>query len=435
MNGKTSSTIGAKKEQSIIPDVLYDFSRAVMGNHCRTRPTLTMQGDNRGVISWLEAYQLRQGDWKLYRRSKTFSDFDATDETASFQGMVTDNHFTQDEILAEDKKDGTPSKFGMMDILYKMAEFENTAALNAGTTYDLNMLIEELPGHTIQDLGDNHYKAFGIRECIAFDEDKGLPVPSFEGHITGNGSFSDEQEQQILQAWQNKVIHYGKEGSYLDTLALNPKPVSMLEDIYHNLNRRKAYTEIINYFEENIFKTFRDIKQYGFAKEVELEREGRPNARVYIGEALAEIIAETFDDNVIERNFGRYLTPDDIGNIHKALMTMDIFRAIMHVRWAIDLAMQDPDMTEESEAFTKEQISEIQAKYKQYDLGEVDENLIMQSILDKNSEQAIEIESTIERIRNDLIALRDAAAQDAKDWQQPKTVNTPTAPKPNNGGA
>jgi hypothetical protein len=429
MSKAASNTIGAKTEKRIIPDVLYDFSHAVMGNQCRTRPTMVMQGDNRGIISWLEAYQERRGEWKLYRRYKDFSDFEVTSETESFANMTLAKQFMQEEIKPAENKDGIAKPFSMMDILYKMAEFEQ-GALQPGNrlSYEYNILLHDLPGHTLEELGQFHFVAFGQRECIAFDEEKGLPVPSFEGRITGTGTFSDEQEQIIQQAWEAKVEIYGKEGTYLDALAINPKPVSMLNEIYHQMHRRSAYTEIIKYFEDNIFSLFKEIKQYGFDRIIELEREGRADEKVYISEALERIINETLGDNVIESQFGDYFTKDDISNIHKALVTMDIFRCIMHARWAIDVAMNKPEYTGDSEELVADQIKQIQEKYKANGLEAVDENLIMQAILDKDSEQAIEIDSTLERIHNDLITLCDEAAEEASKLQSPKDNRVSSIP-------
>lgn len=422
-----------KQERQLIPDVLYDFSVAVMGNSCRTLPAIVLHGHHEGRLAWLEAFQTRQGTWRLFRRTKDFSQID-DGENENALTLNAHDGFEQLEILPEqtDKKPAkgaAPSHFTLMDIMFRMAQFERE---HSGGT-DNGLCLDNLEGHDKDSLGHEHFQAFGTREGIAFDRDTGKPVPSFEGRIIGNGNFTDDMEAAIKTAWDAKVERYAKEGSYLDALRINAKPTHMLRSLYDNLNKKRVYEEIIDYFEENIFDIFRDCAQKGFDYNVQVVKEGRLSDTVPIGQALAAIINDVLNGRIIEKNYSDILAEEEIQNIRNALISMDIFRAVLHARWAIDIATENPELTAESEAFVTQQITDIQARYKHYGLQEVDDNLITRAILDRDSQQAINIDNTIQRIKNDLYDLSRQAGDAAKAIQQSGGQDL-NAPAPGNGG-
>lgn len=416
MTEKAKATL-QKQETRLIPDVLYDFSVAVMGNSCRTLPAIMLQGHDEGTLAWLEAYQTRQGSWRLFQRRKDFSKPHKAQEHPE-DAISPHDGFEQMEILPEptDKKAAKgemPEHFTLMDIMFRMAQFERE---NSGYGAE-GLSLDSLKGHDAESLGHEHYKAFGIREGIAFDRDTGKPVPSFEGRIIGNGTFTDEMEAAVKAAWDAKVERYAKEGSYLDALRINAKPTHMLRTLYENLNKKRVYEEISDYFEENIFDIFRDCEQNGFDYKVQVIKEGTLSDTVPIGQALATIINDALNDRIIEKNYSDILTEDEIQNIRNALISMDIFRAVLHARWAIDAATANPELTEDSEAFVTQQMTDIQARYKRYGLQEVDDDLITRAILDRDSPQAMNIDNTIRRIQKDLKDLSVQAGEAAKRIQ------------------
>lgn len=395
-----------KQETKIVPDVLYDFSAAVMGNYCRTQPTIALQGpDGNGTMSWLEAYQNRQGAWKLFNRYKDFSNNDDV--------IKTGTSFETVEI----HPDNNQQSFTMIDVLTRMAEFEKASRNEDGSE---QLLLQNLAEHSLEKLGTEHYIAFGMRECIAFDEKTGRPVPSFEGRIMGEGSFTDEMENAIKTAWVAKVEKYGKEGSYLDALQLNGKPVQMLDELYANMGKQRAYDDILNFFEENIFTIFEDCDRKGFDHPCIIEREGQRPRTEPVGVALELIIRETLNDHAIENSYGDVLSEDELNNIRNILVSLDIFRTILHARWSIDIAVKNPELTDHSEEFVQDQILKIQDKYRDHDLQEIDINTISSAILDRDSAQAMTVQKTIQRIRQDLIALKERTTEKVQELQKPR---------------
>lgn len=402
--------MAAKREQQplkkmtqatrVIPDVLYDFSRAVFGNYCRTACEMGLTS-----LTWLEAHQDRQGSWTLYKRYRDI-------EKAGLGGVDPANKLLKVAPSFEQFK--IEENLGLMEVMTRMADFEHSidAEFNSGLGADT-----AVKGQNAQELGELHYRAFGVRECIAFDATTGKPAPTFEGRIAGQGTFTDEMEQAIAAAWQTKVETFAKEGSYLDALILNTKPSSMIQAIYDQLNRAKAYGELLDYFEENIFAAFDICQQKGFDHMVYVEAGGK-SAAIPAGEALEQIIQQTLGNNAIQESYKQSLSEEDFTNIRNALVSLDIFRCVLHARWAMEIAHTHLDLVEESNAFVREQIVVIQSKYNDYGLEAPDQDLIAAAILDKDSEQAIDVNSSIARIRKDLTELRDTAAQTAKSQQK-----------------
>ncbi len=391
----------------VIPDVLYDFSRAVYGNYCRTSCMILFNGVS-GSLSWLEAHQDRQGSWTLYKRYKDI-DADTTPVDAAATGNPLLKTTTAFEQIVLEKD------LGLMEVLGRMASFEyNITDTPAGI--DTTGILQ---GHDAAALGALHYKSFGIRECVAFDAVTGAPAPSFEGRISGQGSFTEDMEQSIAGAWNAKVNTFATEGSYLDALILNAKPSAMIQHIYEHLNRAKAYTELLAYFEENIFEAFKICQEKGFDHHVMVEG-GGVSASIPAGDALEQIIQQTLNNNDIQESYKQSLSDEDFQNIRNALISLDIFRCVLHARWAMEIAHDHLDLVEESDAFVREQIVVIQGKYADFGLESPDRELISAAIMDKDSEQAIDINKSIARIRADLTDLRDNAAQTAKSYQKAK---------------
>lgn len=363
----------------VIPDVLYDFSRAVFGNYCRTACMMGLSS-----LNWLEAHQDRQGSWTLYKRYRDL-------EKTGVEGVDPDNRLLK--VAPSFEQYEVETNLGLMEVLTRMADFEQDINIDGNSGLEAAELVK---GQTAEELGARHYRAFGIRECVAFDANTGKPAPTFEGRIAGQGSFTDEMETAIAQAWENKVATFAKEGSYLDALILNTRPSSMIQAIYDQLNRAKAYGELLDYFEENIFAAFDICQQKGFDHLVYVEAGGK-SAAIPAGDALEQIIQQTLSNNAIQDSYKQSLSPEDFNNIRNALVSLDIFRCVLHARWAMEIAHTHLDLVEESNAFVREQIVVIQSKYTEYGLDAPDQDLIAAAIMDKDSEQAIDVNSSIAR--------------------------------------
>lgn len=382
----------------LIPDILYDFSRALYGNFCRTVCCATFFENGYVTSRWLEAHQDRQGSWSLYLRS-------------SAQDISSDS----DKMFDQQKLE---SDLSLMQVMSKMAKFERE---QQDEEINTNASIH-FPEQEAENLGAQHYKIFGIREGIAFDAITKLPAPSFEGRIVGEGTFSQDMEQAVAAAWSNKVNTFGEDDVFLSSLVLNSKPSQALNSLFADMNRTKSLEELVDYFETQIFALFDLCKERGFDHPVPAEGGKEQLA----GEALEAIILTTLTDENITKEFESSLGKEDIQRVQNALISLDVFRCILQARWAIESAKEGKFDTAETEGFVEWQIGVIAEKYSDYNFTPPDQETITASILDYDSNNAMDIEGGMKTIREDLQKMLEGAKTELNKGSRP-TIKAATS--------
>jgi hypothetical protein len=380
------------------PALLYDFSRAVFGNYCRTARKIVVHSANYVSIQWLEAHQDRSGQWSLYRRyqdGKEVSGSEPSSHNADFPVLDVEPIFEQIPV-----EEG----LSLFQVLTEMAAFEKSVEHDDGA---LGMI--SLDQASISELGVLHYRSFGIRECVAFDAQTGMPAHSYEGRIIARGVFSEDMEAQILKAWDMKKAQFATDGNMLDTLVFNIKPDHMINHIFDHLDRYKALSDIIQYFEDTIFPAFEMCRNKGFDFEVTAIGGGAKERKMSAGQFLADIIEKAPND-VIEP-FTEMLSEEDLQRVFMALQSLDILRCVLHARWALNVATDMPEHSEQAQSFIREQVKLIQLKNEKVGLNAPSQDVIEAAIIGHDDDPTYSTENSLQKIRAQLKQMRDDASK------------------------
>jgi hypothetical protein len=166
----------AKKTKESQHPMAQSFRRAVYGRSFRSRALKSELGE-----VWLKAVAPVQADqWTVIRMSR------AEFVTPADSSVDINTPAWKSKIEAEN--------LDFFDALEHLAFFESSA----------RTLSFEPSGLSEKDLGTEHFKAFGIREGIAFDINTGMPHPTAEGEIVTTGTFSEQMMADVKTAFDKK---------------------------------------------------------------------------------------------------------------------------------------------------------------------------------------------------------------------------------------
>lgn len=154
-----------------------EMAAALFGHYCRSASFIEQDQER-----WMEAVQITPGEWVI----KSLS--------CRIEGHHTDE--PQQASISRRKVEILPltETFSFMQALHKLYEFESGMR-------DRNTGAPALI--TAEELGSNHYIAFGQREGIAFD-DSGKPLLTVKGHVVEMADISYEDMIAAREAWAEK---------------------------------------------------------------------------------------------------------------------------------------------------------------------------------------------------------------------------------------
>ncbi len=212
--------------------LLDEFRTAAFGSECRTISFLRAETPSWHEKLWMEASQEVGGTWAVTsHRTKV--------------GAAPDDAI---EVIVAD------SGVSFFNAIEALSEFERTS-----------LLLGHAPSgeDDAESLGNLHYKAFGMREAIAFDDITGQAFQTQQGKPLVTGTFTGTMLRAVKHAFEEKSRLFILPGIDLAKKLGKPKHDFSLQEVKDILKNRESYPAFVNQFEEYI-KLYKKAAKGGF---------------------------------------------------------------------------------------------------------------------------------------------------------------------------
>jgi hypothetical protein len=210
---------------------LEEFKTAAFGTECRTISFLDIS-QAQTHKAWLQAAQDVDGTWSVTHCTVPLGD---------------DPDLITAQTLAE--KD-----LSMFAAISRLAEYESSARLN-----ELSPSGED----TEEELGYDHFKAFGVREAVAFDAVTGMPHMSVHGNITNTGEFTNKMRADVKKAYEAKRRLFSLPAMDIKKALGNAKRKLSVQEMKDILRNKESFPAFVNKFESYI-KMYQRAAKEGF---------------------------------------------------------------------------------------------------------------------------------------------------------------------------
>lgn len=223
--------------------LLDEFRTAAFGTECRS--ISYMQSETPGLQEkvWMEATQETGGTWAV----------------TSHRTKIGGGDDDPIEVIVAD------SGISFFAAVEKLAEFERSSNI-----------VGHVPSgeDSAESLGIIHYKAFGVREAIAFDNETGQPFQTQSGKPVATGSFTGTMLKAVRQAFAEKSRLFILPGIDLAKKLGKSTHDFTLQEIKDILKNRESYPAFVSQFEEYI-NLYKKAAKSGFTDTSTIDAVGR----------------------------------------------------------------------------------------------------------------------------------------------------------------